>query len=129
MHTKPIATARSEFSNIKLPELPPINPDADADMDVEEEKSEEEGPTSLKGMTIAISGTFSKKRNTLISLIKKNGGTYASTITKAVTHVLVADLDDKTAKITQAKADGKKIVGESFLENLDEDEDSGSGSE
>lgn len=104
------------------------------EMEVEDEKepekeessssSEEEvkkgggNPTSLKGMTIALSGTLSIKRDTVISIIKKNGGNYAASITKACTHLIVGDVNDTTAKITNAKAAGVQVVGEDFLENF-----------
>jgi ankyrin repeat protein len=83
-----------------------------------EEAIVEDAPTSLKGLTIALSGTLSMKRADCITLIKKNGGTYATSVTKAVTHVVVQDPTEITSKITEAKAAGKKIVGEDFFVNL-----------
>jgi len=84
----------------------------------DEPMGEEEPPTSLNGMTFAITGNLTMKRADVISLIKKNGGTYATSVTKAVTHLIVEDVNEDTAKITDAKAAGKKIVGESFLSKL-----------
>jgi len=101
-------------------------------MEVEEAKEEKEPsssseeeikvdtakPTTLKGLTIAMSGTLSMKRNDVIEIIKKNGGNYAASITKACTHLIVGDVNDTTAKITNAKASGVKVVGEDFLSNF-----------
>lgn len=58
------------------------------------------------------------KRADVIKIIKENGGTYAASITKAVTHLIVADPDEDTKKLNDARAKGVKVVGENFLKNL-----------
>jgi len=104
----------------ELPVLPKVESNDDVEMKDKdpEEGEDEDAPESLEGMTFAFSGTFSKKREDLIKIINKNGGACATSITKAVTHVLVADLEGSSQKITKAKEDGKKIVGESFLSKV-----------
>jgi NAD-dependent DNA ligase len=57
-------------------------------------------------------------RNEVVQKILENGGNYASTVTRAVTHIIVADPDDSTAKIEKARERGVKIVGVEFLSNL-----------
>jgi len=69
-------------------------------------------------MHFAVSGHFSMKQDELAAILKEHGAAYSTTITKAVTHVLVADLGEQSAKIIKAKAEGKKIVGEDFLKNI-----------
>ena len=58
------------------------------------------------------------KRAEVVALIKKNGGVFASSVTKAVTHIIVADPSDTTAKIVKARETGVKIVGIDFLDNF-----------
>jgi len=104
----------------RIPELPSVA-DSDGDVEMEEEKEEEkeEAPDNLEGMTIALSGVFKDQTHeSLISLIKNHGGNYASSITKAVTHVIASDPTEKNAKLLKAKEEGKKIVGEEFLSNI-----------
>lgn len=94
--------------------------ESESDSESEEDKKDddEDGPSTLKGCTIALSGTLTMKRADAIALIKKHGGTYATTVTKAVTHVVVADPNEDTSKINEARASGKKIVSEKFFANL-----------
>jgi len=69
-------------------------------------------------MVIAVSGKLSIKRDEIQEVIENNGGKFAKSITKAVTHVVCADKDAQTQKLTKAKQDGKEIVGEDFLTKL-----------
>jgi len=102
--------------DLTLPELPAIDPTFTVEM---KDEIEGEAPDSFEGMTIAISGTFpAMTHEDIIKLIKKNGGTYSSSLSQSVTHLLVADPDETSYKITKAKNDGKKIVGEEFLSNV-----------
>lgn len=70
---------------------------------------------SLSGLTIAISGTLSKPRPDIEKLITSNGGTFSSSVTKKVTHLIVADPTATTTKIEKARRDGTKIVSEEWL--------------
>jgi len=81
-------------------------------------KTGSNSPTSLKGFVICLSGTLSFKRADAIEAITKGGGKFVTTVTKACTHLLVADPDEETAKITKARDAGVEIVGEDFLANF-----------
>jgi hypothetical protein len=80
-----------------------------------EDKEEENSDKFLSGKIIATIGKLSMPREKIIGLIEKNGGKYAKSITKDVTHVICAKKDDKTQKLQKAKELGKIIVTESFL--------------
>lgn len=58
------------------------------------------------------------KRADVINIIKNNGGNYAASMTKAVTHLIVADKNELSQKITSAKNTGVKVVGEDFLSSF-----------
>jgi hypothetical protein len=81
----------------------------------EEEEEEKNSDKFLSGKIIATIGKLSMPREKIIGLIEKNGGKYAKSITKDVTHVICAKKDDKTQKLQKAKELGKIIVTESFL--------------
>jgi len=83
-----------------------------------EEEEEEEQPTSLKGYVICISGSLSKTKSQIESLIKKNGGKFAPNITAATTHLICEDVNGSSSKISKAKEKGIKIVSEKFLTNF-----------
>jgi len=93
---------------------------SESDEEVKESESsaedeEENSDKFLSGKIIATVGKLSMPREKIIELIEKNGGKYAKTITKDVTHVICAKKDDKTQKLQKAKELGKIIVTESFL--------------
>jgi len=99
--------------------LPEVKQNSDdSDIALTDDTDKEDAPKSLKGMTFAITGSFSTKQENLVKIINEHGGTYASSITKAVTHVLASDPDTVSEKLIKAKSEGKKIVGESFLKNV-----------
>jgi len=75
-------------------------------------------PDDLTGLTFSITGELSMKRADIVAILKKHGGAHSNTITKAVTHLIVADPNAITAKITKAKAEGKKIIGENALKKF-----------
>eukprot|EP01092_Planopodium_desertum_P001274 TRINITY_DN1186_c0_g2_i3.p1 TRINITY_DN1186_c0_g2~~TRINITY_DN1186_c0_g2_i3.p1 ORF type:complete len:203 (+),score=54.81 TRINITY_DN1186_c0_g2_i3:71-610(+) len=135
-----------EFPKIKVPKSPSREDDEESSEEVEEkeekeekedkeEKSEEEksddeempdaeeAPKSFKGMTIAITGKLSLTRAKIEKIITKNGGKFAKSLTKGVTHLIVADPDNLTAKLKKAKEDGVKIVGDNFLKHFVDEED------
>jgi len=66
-------------------------------------------------MVIALSGKLSMTSDEIKKLIEKNGGTFSKGITKDVTHVVCANMDDKTKKLDKAKEEGKELVDEKFL--------------
>lgn len=73
---------------------------------------------SLEGMIIAMTGALLLPRKHYEQLIKSNGGTFAKTVTKKVTHLVAANPDAASAKLSKARANGTKIVGESFFTGL-----------
>jgi len=85
----------------------------ESDEEIEETSSEKTG--FLSGKVIAFSGKLSMPREKAISIIEKNGGTYAKTITKDVTHVICSNVDDKTKIIQKAKEEGKILVDVNFF--------------
>jgi len=80
-----------------------------------EEEEEENSDKFLSGKIIAAFGKLSMSREKLSELIEKNGGKYAKTINKDVTHIICAKKDVSTEKLQKAKQEGKIIVTESFL--------------
>lgn len=70
---------------------------------------------SLAGKTIAITGALSRTREEYIKLIESQGGEFASSVTKKVTHLVAASPDEHTTKLDKARAMGIMVVGESFL--------------
>merc|ERR1712093_608948 len=73
------------------------------------------GAGVFDGVTFAISGKLSEPRAHFEKLIVSNGGTVAKSISKAVTHVIISDVDSGSAKITKARANGVNILSEEFL--------------
>ena len=76
---------------------------------------------SLVGFTVALSGTLSRPRKEVQTLIESQGGTYACTkiflmltasVNNSVTHLVVANPKKLTGKLEAAKNKGIKIVGE-----------------
>jgi len=93
---------------------------AESDEEVDETSSSDKQDSpkkskALSGMVIALSGKLSMTSAEIAKLIEKNGGKFAKTITQDVTHVICANTDDKTKKLTKAKEDGKTLVDEKFL--------------
>lgn len=82
-----------------------------------EKKLSKKNP-SLTGKVIAITGKLSFPRSHFESLILANGGTFAPSVTKKVTHLIAADPDAATTKLEKARKSGIKIVGENFLDGL-----------
>jgi len=80
-----------------------------------DEEQEDNSDKFLSGKIIALCGKLSLPREKVIELIEKNGGKYAKSITKDVTHVVCAKMEDKTQKLQKAKESGKILVTESFL--------------
>lgn len=93
----------------------------ESDEEVEETSSSEKqsSPKSkskpLSGLVIALSGKLSMTSAEIAKLIEKNGGKFSKTISSDVTHVICANMDDKTQKLTKAKEQGKTLVDEKFL--------------
>jgi len=70
----------------------------------------------LSGMTICITGTFSKPRNDLSTIIKSNGGCVSDSVTKS-TNILLAG-EDCGSKLDKAKKLKIKIINEEELERM-----------
>jgi len=102
-------------SSAELPELPEVDDSGDIEM---EEELEDEPPEDFNGLTIVLSGTFSKTHDELTALIKKYGGNCVKQVNKTVTHVIASDPSDTNSKLLAARDEGKKIVGEEFLSKV-----------
>lgn len=74
---------------------------------------------SLAGQRIAITGALSRKRDDYIQLIQNNGGTFAPSVTKKVTHLIAAEPNGDSIKLTKARDMGITVVGEDYLINLE----------
>ena len=72
----------------------------------------------LSNMIIAMTGRLSKPKEEFAKIITSNGGTYANTVTKKITHLVAKDIDAASAKLEKARKNGAEIVDESFLLNL-----------
>jgi len=81
----------------------------------EKAKAAKKGGDDFSTWVIAISGTLSRKRDEVVEEIESAGATYSKTVTKKVTHLVVADPNANTAKIVKAKEEGVNILGENDL--------------
>ena len=72
----------------------------------------------LSGMVIAITGTLWTPRDDIQRLIEANGGRFAKSITRAVTHLVAKDPTAGTTKLNKAREQGIQVVGEDFLRQL-----------
>jgi len=114
--------SESDKSEEEKPKSKPVKKDKKIESDeesvdeVKESVSDEENSDKfLSGKIIATCGKLSLPSAKIIELIEKNGGKYSKSITKDVTHVICAKMDDKTQKLQKAKELGKILVTESFL--------------
>ena len=78
-------------------------------LDYEEGTKKEKGP--LDGMTIVITGTLSRPREEFESLIEKNGGRAAGSVSKKTSYVL-AGVEPGANKIASANKNNIRIVTE-----------------
>lgn len=64
-----------------------------------------------------ISGSLSKTKSEMTTLITDNGGTVSAGVTKATTHLLTSDADYQagTGKVSKARSNGTPIVHEDFI--------------
>lgn len=75
------------------------------------EQAIEEKGTALEGMTVVVTGTLpSLKRNEAEALIRKHGGTAASSVSKKTSLLLCGS--DAGSKLTKAQSLGIKIIDE-----------------
>jgi DNA ligase 1 len=74
---------------------------------------------SLSGQTIAITGALSRTREHYVGLIEQNGGTFAPSVTKKVTHLVAAEPDGASEKLTKARKMGIEVVGEDYLNRFE----------
>ena len=72
---------------------------------------------SLAGKTVAMTGALSRTRNEYVAIIESNGGIYAPSVTKKVTHLVAAEPDGASTKLEKARKNGIIVVGEDFLLN------------
>lgn len=70
--------------------------------------------TSLAGITFCITGKLSVKRSVFVAKVEAAGATVASTVSKAVTHLVCSD--PTTSKAATAKGKGIKIVNEDWVD-------------
>lgn len=72
---------------------------------------------ALADKVFALSGTLTKTRDEISTLIEENGGTVASSVTKKVTHLITTEEDFAAAsnKVETAKKNGIFIVNEDWL--------------
>jgi len=90
--------------------------DEDEDEDEEEEYEEEDKGKALEGMCFCISGKLMVERSEFERYITDNGGTFAQSITKKVTHLINSESDSK--KCQEATEKGIPIVSENFVRQL-----------
>lgn len=71
----------------------------------------------LLGKRICITGATEIKRGDLQKMIAENGGSYAGSISKSCTHLIIADPNSNSVKANGARDMGIKLISESdFLE-------------
>lgn len=75
------------------------------------------GGKALAGCIFCISGSLSKSKSEMTSLIEGAGGTVGSNVTRATTHLLTSDADfiGGTGKVSKARGQGIPILHEDFV--------------
>ncbi|KAF4333469.1 hypothetical protein FBEOM_12705 [Fusarium beomiforme] len=78
----------------------------------------------LDGFAIAVSGKFDEidhSHSSLEALIRKHGGSFTRSVTKATTHVVSTedDFNSQSNKVTAAKDKGLPVVNPSWLIDID----------
>jgi len=101
----------------------PMDEDKESEENLEEEEEQEqeqedENLESLEGCVIAITGSLSKTRSQITTIIASNGGKYSASLSKKVTHLVTNDPHSDSTKTSKAKKMGIKIVGEDFLDKF-----------
>jgi DNA ligase (NAD+) len=78
----------------------------------------------LNDRRICITGDTVIVRKTLIAMIEENGGSFEKSVSKACTHLLIADPNSTSSKAKKARANGTKLISEQdFLDMIDSDID------
>ena len=67
---------------------------------------------SLAGATFCITGTLSRVRRDIESLLRQHGADLSSTVSARTTHLICNDPNSKTSKVQKAKSLGISIVSE-----------------
>ena len=88
----------------------------------ESEKAQEALSSTLKGMTIVISGNFSRPREEMKNLIVAHGGKSSGSISSKTTYLLAGEKAGPE-KLKKAESLGVEIIDEGrFLEMIEEDQ-------
>ena len=64
----------------------------------------------LSDAKLVLTGKAPYKRNVMVSLIEKNGGTVSSAVSKTTTYLVTSDVDSTTGKTKKAKELGINIM-------------------
>lgn len=72
----------------------------------------------MEGEVVAITSTLTFPRAHYEKILTENGATFAARITKKVTVLVAADPHKKSAKLDKARANGVRVVGEDFFDQL-----------
>jgi DNA ligase (NAD+) len=77
---------------------------------------EQQGP--LAGLTFCFTGSSSRPRAELTSLVEKNGGRVLSGVTKDLAYLVIADPESTSSKAVKARKFGTKLITEADLDAL-----------
>lgn len=77
---------------------------------------EEGGP--LNGLSFCFSGSHSRPRKELVSIVESNGGTVRSGVTKGLSYLVLADPSSTSSKAQKARNLGTEIIDEATFESV-----------
>jgi len=69
-------------------------------------------------MVFAFTGALSLVRKEAIKLVNQYGGTFRSSVTANVTHLVAADPHSGSSKMEKAEANGTKIVDADWFNDM-----------
>jgi DNA ligase (NAD+) len=98
-----LAARRAEIDRLAAVGIVPTSP-------------EQAGP--LSGMTFAFTGASSRPRVELARFVEAHGGRVLTSVTKELTHLVIADLTSTSTKAVKARKLGTKLIDEQELMEL-----------
>lgn len=90
------------------------------EFDDKSDNDNDNGTGVLSGMCFCQTGKLSiiPKRDMFIDMVISNGGQYSDKINKSVTHLVCADINGSSTKLTKARANGVELITEQTFLNL-----------
>jgi DNA ligase (NAD+) len=76
----------------------------------------EGGP--LAGLSFCFSGAHSRPRKELETMVEKNGGSVAASVTKGLSYLVLADKDSTSSKAQKARKLGVEVIDEATFDEI-----------